>query len=299
MALRWKHVTVQAAANAGLRVPLQTMAASWSDAKTFLAATLGLPSSSTEVHPSAPLAILKPTRGAASMDVFAATDLQEAEASFRAIWNSPSHGGSDENDGSNSKVLVQEYLTGDEFAVDTVSLNGEHKVLAVWKYDKRAVNGQRAPVVYFSTILQPLFPPDEEHTTENGEMAANYVVDYAIDVLNAVGLRDGPAHTEVKYDSQSNLGPVIVEVNARWHATNFRPLCDTCQGLGRNALDATVHALVASKRRGESTAGTGLSHELMEAALGCWNELPQRYGKLKKYGRIVHVVCYVTGKSCC
>ena len=45
----------------------------------------------------------------------------------------------------------QEYLRGDEYVVDTVSRDGEHKVVALWRYDKRAANG--APVVYFGMEL--------------------------------------------------------------------------------------------------------------------------------------------------
>ena len=49
-------------------------------------------------------------------------------------------------------VLVQEWIEGVEYAVDTVSRDGEHKVTAMWKYDKRPVNG--GPFVYFCTELE-------------------------------------------------------------------------------------------------------------------------------------------------
>jgi hypothetical protein len=35
---------------------------------------------------------------------------------------------------------------------------------------------------------------------------------------------------------------MIVELNARWHLTNFKPLCDEC--VGANALDATLDAFL-------------------------------------------------------
>lgn len=41
----------------------------------------------------------------------------------------------------NEMVLVQEFLQGSEYVVDTVSVNGEHKVVAIYYYDKRVVNG--------------------------------------------------------------------------------------------------------------------------------------------------------------
>ena len=40
----------------------------------------------------------------------------------------------------NTEVLLQEYLSGDEYVVDTVSRNGVHKCVAIWKYDKRRFN---------------------------------------------------------------------------------------------------------------------------------------------------------------
>ena len=49
-------------------------------------------------------------------------------------------------------VLVQEWIEGVEYAVDTVSRDGEHKVTAMWRYDKRPVNG--GPFVYFCTELE-------------------------------------------------------------------------------------------------------------------------------------------------
>lgn len=41
-------------------------------------------------------------------------------------------------------VLCQEFLVGPEYVVDTVTSAGEHKVTAVWKYDKRPCNSARS-----------------------------------------------------------------------------------------------------------------------------------------------------------
>ena len=45
------------------------------------------------------------------------------------------------------EVVLQECLRGVEYVVDCVSRDGEHKVLMLWKYDKRPANG--ADFVYF------------------------------------------------------------------------------------------------------------------------------------------------------
>ncbi len=41
----------------------------------------------------------------------------------------------------NTQVVLQEFLTGVEFVVDTLTWDGVHKTTAVWQYDKRNVNG--------------------------------------------------------------------------------------------------------------------------------------------------------------
>ena len=41
----------------------------------------------------------------------------------------------------NYAVLCQEFLAGIEWVVDTVSRQGEHKVVALWRYDKRDYYG--------------------------------------------------------------------------------------------------------------------------------------------------------------
>jgi len=152
VALRWKHATVAAVARAGLRAPRQALVTSWPEARAFLSSIDGLnlpdqvpsPLSAHEsaLSPSEPQkklrAVLKPTRGAASMDVFAVSDLASAKEAFHAVMGADSHGDGgprneaeklDEGSSSNLKtddhqqneaVLVQEYLSGVEFAVDTV-----------------------------------------------------------------------------------------------------------------------------------------------------------------------------------
>lgn len=91
--------------------------------------------------------VIKPARGAASVGVSKAHTLEEAKQQFHALLGTPGFANGTVSDA----VLVQEWLVGTEFAVDTVSRDGEHKVVALWRYDKRQVNG--APFVYYCTEL--------------------------------------------------------------------------------------------------------------------------------------------------
>ena len=284
--------------------------------------------------------------------------MSAARQAFEAIHGAPSHEG---GGAINQVVLVQEYLGGTEYAVDTVSLapvinleqdsdgggddddednryggnikdntvrkKTRHKVLAVWRYDKRAVNGQKAPVVYFSTQLQTAaalcVPSSTLPTTKSminlskdvDELEkARLVADYVVRVLDAVGLRDGPAHTEVKWATilpksgrqggtiyraagnveqetkdgavtENMLEPCIIEVNARWHACNFQPVVDEC--VGCNAIEATVLAILSrhdallrarAQYEGKDSKTHGYSgfSQLTDAANAVWEEISER-----------------------
>jgi biotin carboxylase len=94
---------------------------------------------------------------------------------------------------------VQEYLEGTEYIVDIVSRDGEHKVVAIWEYDRRLANG--APTVCFGYRLMSA---DEPRCRE--------LMDYQRRVVTALGIRHGPTHGEVKWFKDE---PVLVEVGAR------------------------------------------------------------------------------------
>ena len=55
--------------------------------------------------------------------------------------------------GVNEGALVMEYLDGTEYVVDSVSRDGVHRIISIWEYDKRSVNG--ANFVYFGMELKP------------------------------------------------------------------------------------------------------------------------------------------------
>lgn len=65
---------------------------------------------------------------------------------------------------------------GDEYVVDTVTRDGVHKCVAIWKYDKRVYNG--APVVYFGMQLLPI----------EAEPALAEMVRYTTGVLDALAI---------------------------------------------------------------------------------------------------------------
>ena len=243
-ARRDKYLMNEQMRAAGLGAPLQCTPASWDETRSFLRGALG---SSYPV-------VMKPRRGQASVLVGLAHDEEQA-AHMDAILRDPAVRvsiDSSEHAAGDANVVVQEYLAGDEWVVDTVSRDGEHKVVALWRYDKGEANG--APFVYFGIEARGV----EGHVERQ-------LLAYCRKALDALGWRWGPCHIEVKMvpgrgapndgmdgDGADGNGadgdgaggdamPVLIEINAgRWNGEEFLPLAQLCNGL--DALEATLDA---------------------------------------------------------
>ena len=250
-ARRDKYLANEALCAAGLEIAAQCAPSTWEEAKAFLTR---LERSSDGAF----RAVLKPRRGTASVGVFVAESVEEAEEIFRVLSRSTVSVDTSELVES-SRVVVQEYLEGDEWIVDTVSIDGEHRVVAVWRYDKGMANG--APFVYNSAELM-----------SSGTDVADAIMDYACAALDALSWRWGPCHIEVK---ATRRGPRLVEVNAgRCNGLDFKLLADVCYGY--NQFDATVAAWLSAD----------------EAAV----ELPVRPpAQLACHARLVTLVSHVRG----
>ncbi|PHM62558.1 ATP-grasp domain-containing protein [Xenorhabdus ishibashii] len=106
----------------------------------------------------------------------------------------------------NEEILVQSFLDGDEYIVDTVSCDGHVYICGIWKYVKRMVCGGKK--IYDRDVLI------DENTYE-----AKLLVKYIYKVLPALGIMNGPAHAEVIL---TNEGPALVEIGARLNG-NMEP----------------------------------------------------------------------------
>ncbi|CAN0120218.1 unnamed protein product, partial [Discosporangium mesarthrocarpum] len=156
-------------------------------------------------------AVVKPLESAGSDDVYLCDSEEEVRKAFAVIDGKVNGLG-----GVNEGALVQEYLDGTEYVVDSVSRDGVHRVCAIWEYDKRTVNG--ADFVYFGMKLN----------SASGERE-KAIIDYALKVLDAMGVRYGPGHMEVKYTS---TGPCLVEVGSRCHGGEgtWQDIANECLG---------------------------------------------------------------------
>jgi biotin carboxylase len=99
----------------------------------------------------------------------------------------------------NEGVVAQEYLYGGEYMVNTVSRDGRHHVTDIIATSRLSVNG-----VHDISNSVHLLP-------RRGD-AQDQLVPYAFSVLDALGVRHGPAHTELKLTPE---GPVLIEMGAR------------------------------------------------------------------------------------
>jgi hypothetical protein len=96
--------------------------------------------------------------------------------------------------GVNDAVIVQEFVTGTEYSVDTVSADRHHVLANIIKATKVGTVFDRVEFIAF----------------DEGEHGA--LVAYTRDVLDALGIRWGAAHSDVMLTDQ---GPRLVETGAR------------------------------------------------------------------------------------
>ena len=217
LARRNKYVMGETVRSAGVRAVTQSIETSWSGVSRFLDSWNPIPFK----------VIVKPNQSAGSDDVFLCNDVEQVRRAFDKI-DGAINGLGVRNEG----VLVQEFLEGKEYVVDSVSRDGVHKIMAIWEYDKRHVNEQFN--VYFGMKLMCV----------NDEMTET-LVSYQRSVLDAVGLSQGPAHAEIML---TPTGPCLVEVGSRCHGGEgtWQPLCDAC--IGYNQIDVTLDAFLDGGR---------------------------------------------------
>lgn len=113
--------------------------------------------------------------------------------------------------GANEALLVQELLRGTQLFTDSISWDGVHHVSECWRDNKRRLGD--AFVYDYEELLDP-----------RGEQQ-DQVIPYVHSVLDALGIKYGPAHTEVML---TDTGPVLVECGARMHGSVRDDVIDRC-----------------------------------------------------------------------
>ncbi|MFI7065829.1 ATP-grasp domain-containing protein [Kribbella sp. NPDC050124] len=158
--------------------------------------------------------IVKPTRESGSLAVFSLrdqADVDEVAVRFRALdgrWAAKDLTAADSFD----EFLTEEFLDGPELSVETLSFDGRHVVVAVT--DKETGPG-------FVEL---------GHSQPSGQSteALREVTELVTEFLDAVGLRNGPGHTEVKLTSR---GPRIIESHNRVGGDRINDLASLVYGV--------------------------------------------------------------------
>jgi len=201
LARRNKRAMRRLAAARGVRVPRHE---SVRDIRGIAAAAtrIGLP------------VIVKPVTGAGSHNVFLVRSPAEllpiAAANRRDLFG-----------GWIDEWLVEEYVRGREFAVNTFSVAGHHRLIDVWEYRLPDTGDYDNP--YWDFVQADDDDPDREAAVE-----------VALQILDAFEIELGPCHVEIKVDKGEG---VLIEIGARlpgagiptlWqHYGSFRPYRDT------------------------------------------------------------------------
>jgi biotin carboxylase len=164
--------------------------------------------------------VLKPLASAGSDNVRICHSVEQVRSEHAAIV-----GSTDRYGVCNRSVLAQEYLHGDEYFVNTVSRDGVHHLVEVWRYFKRPLPGGR-------------WMYDHEEPVRLDAPGVASLVDYAMDVLDALEIRNGAAHTEVML---TQTGPVLVESGARMGGSHSPDVVSRC--VGTNQVECLALAI--------------------------------------------------------
>jgi biotin carboxylase len=216
-ARRNKYLMGEAVRASGLRAVQQSLCSTWAEVTAVI----------DSWQPSPFRVVLKPVESAGGDCVALCSNMDEVRAAFDAIVGKPNGLGM-----LNTYALVQEYLDGPEYVIDMVSRDGVHKAASVIAYDRRAING-----IAFACCGERFLWGDSEKASE--------LIAYQKGVLDALGIKNGPSHGEVKWFKGE---PVLVEVGARCHGCEgaWKKLED--RAYGANQATLTVEAYLFPER---------------------------------------------------
>lgn len=162
--------------------------------------------------------IVKPIRESGSVGVFcvrAEAEVDTVAERYRALddghWVAGDLFGADAFD----DFLMEEFLEGPEISVETLSFDGRHVVVAVT--DKAQFGGGSGFIEL--GLSQPSCCPDE---------TLREIKRLVPDFLDAMGLRNGPAHTEIRLTSR---GPRIIESHNRIGGYAINEMVEVAYGI--------------------------------------------------------------------
>ena len=155
--------------------------------------------------------VLKPEESGGSDGVAICNDEKSVEVAFKNILEARNKLGF-----LNHRVLVEEYLGGKEYLVNSVSYGGNHYITD-YGFSNREVTTDDGIIYDSIDMLEP-----------EGEIY-EIIKDYYFKVLDALGIVNSASHGEVKVDDK---GVVLIEVGARLPGINYPMLVELCVPYG-------------------------------------------------------------------
>ncbi len=119
--------------------------------------------------------VVKPPDGAASQSTYRANNAEELEKALSLNPPAPGH-----------EVLLEEFITGDEFSFDTFSLNGKPVFHSLTQYFPNPLEAMREPWIQWQVVL----PREVESPVYDDIKKA------AFKTLDALGMNTGMSHLE-------------------------------------------------------------------------------------------------------
>ncbi len=145
--------------------------------------------------------IVKPLNSAGGEGVRICNNLNEVRAAYHNIMSTKINMLGFQNDA----VIVQHYIQGEEYVVNTASYAGQYKFCELWYYTRqKREDGQQ---IYDTARVIDV-------TTRKHEE----VINYALQVIDILGIQYGPAHVEIIKNDQ---GCYLIEMGARLMGANL------------------------------------------------------------------------------
>jgi len=217
-ASRDKALMKQCFAAASIPIAPYTLAADEDDAVCW-ASSAGYP------------VVVKPVRGSASQGVIRANSERELREAYRRLRRIVRDYGLDTGDRSDTEQLVEGYLDGSEFSVELLVQEGIPHVLCVFEKPEPLHGPFFEETIYVTPTRLPAGQRQE-------------LQDLAASAVKALGLRNGPAHCELRL-SRSEL--FVLEVGARL-------IGGACSRAFRHALGEDIHSTLLRLALGEAVS---------------------------------------------
>jgi len=152
----------------------------------------------------------------------------------------------------NEALLVQEFLDGEQYLIDSVSNNGKHVLVGIWHFKRQFIRESNSIVIDHCRMLP----------SEGAEQ--DILVAYMHSVLDVLDIKFGASHGEVilvrSDTSPIGLEPCLVEVGARMCGAKLPYATQLATGLGVHELVADV--LINNGRLHEELWSKGYRYNL-------------------------------------